>query len=115
MRCDFAPLSFRLPCHSRLRPAVNWSASLRPQHFLREQWAKEHNLPFFLSTDYARSIEAVCERMGVSDEHLEHNKPNRMLVSGSQKLGYPISKIPVRSTTPVLACRPRVFLRRSRC
>lgn len=77
--------------------AVNWSASLRPQHFLREQWAKEHGLPYFLSTEYAKSIEYVCDRMGVSDEHLQHNRANQLLVEGSKKLGYPISKIPVRS------------------
>ncbi|BGP48449.1 hypothetical protein JCM10450v2_004325 [Rhodotorula kratochvilovae] len=83
---------------------INWSASLRPQHFLREQWAKDHGLPYFLSTEYAQSIEFVCERMGVSDEHLEHNKPNQMLVSGSQKLGYPISKIPQNTGGAKHAC-----------
>ncbi|GAA5925837.1 uncharacterized protein JCM15063_005137 [Sporobolomyces koalae] len=73
---------------------VNWSASLRPQHFLREQWAKDHGLPYFLSKEYADSIEYVCERMGVSDENLKHNKANDILVSSSKKLGYPIARIP---------------------
>ncbi|GAA5895388.1 hypothetical protein JCM8208_005995 [Rhodotorula glutinis] len=83
---------------------INWCASLRPQHFLREQWAKEHGLPYFLSTEFAQSIEAVCERMGVSDEHLEHNRPNTMLVDGSKKLGYPISKIPQNTGGNKHAC-----------
>ncbi|GAA5959307.1 hypothetical protein JCM21900_003924 [Sporobolomyces salmonicolor] len=73
---------------------VNWSASLRPQHFLREQWAKGHGLPYFLSAEYAQSIEFVCARMGVSDEHLVHNKANKLLVDASKELGYPITKIP---------------------
>jgi len=73
---------------------VNWSASLRPQHFLREQWAKDHGLPYFLSKEYADSIEYVCNRMGVSDKHLKHNKANNILVDSSKKLGYPISRIP---------------------
>lgn len=73
---------------------VNWSASLRPQHFLREQWAKDHGLPYFLSKEYADSIEYVCDRMGVSDEHLKHNKANNILVNSSKKLGYPIARIP---------------------
>ncbi|GAA6059993.1 hypothetical protein JCM10212_001151 [Sporobolomyces blumeae] len=73
---------------------VNWSASLRPQHFLRQQWAKEHGLPYFLSKEYADSIEYVCDRMGVSDENLKHNKANAMLVEASKKLGYPIARIP---------------------
>ncbi|GAA5941213.1 hypothetical protein JCM3775_006650 [Rhodotorula graminis] len=83
---------------------INWCASLRPQHFLREQWAKEHGLPYFLSTEFAQSIEAVCQRMGVSDEHLEHNRPNTMLVDGSKKLGYPISKIPQNTGGAKHAC-----------
>ncbi|GAA6001425.1 hypothetical protein JCM10207_006660 [Rhodosporidiobolus poonsookiae] len=73
---------------------VNWSASLRPQHFLRKQWAKEHGLPFFLSKEFADSIDSVCNRMGVSDEHFVHSKANQILLNGCQKLGYPVSKIP---------------------
>ncbi|GAA5893640.1 uncharacterized protein JCM6883_003589 [Sporobolomyces salmoneus] len=73
---------------------VNWSCSLRPQHFLREQWAKDHGLPYFLSKEYAESIEYVCERMGVSDEFFKHNQANQILVDASNKLGYPISRIP---------------------
>lgn len=74
---------------------VNWSASLRPQHFLREQWAKLHNLPHFLSAEFADSIEFVCNRMGVSADHIKHNKANSRLVDASVKLGYPVAKIPV--------------------
>jgi len=33
--------------------------------------------------------------MGVSDEHLKHNKANEILVEASKKLGYPIARIPV--------------------
>lgn len=83
---------------------VNWSASLRPQHFIREQWAKDHGLPYFLSKEYAESIEAVCERMGVSDEHFKHNKANQLLISGSKKLGYPLSTIPQNTGGHAHAC-----------
>ncbi|GAA5984170.1 hypothetical protein JCM10908_006079 [Rhodotorula pacifica] len=83
---------------------INWSASLRPQHFIREQWAKLHGLPYFLSKEYAESIEAVCERMGVSDEHFEHNKANKLLVAGSKKLGYPIATIPQNTGGHAHAC-----------
>lgn len=83
---------------------VNWSASLRPQHFIREQWAKNHGLPYFLSKEYADSIEAVCERMGVSDEHFKHNKANQLLIAGSKKLGYPIATIPQNTGGHAHAC-----------
>jgi hypothetical protein len=48
-----------------------------------------------LSKEYAESIEYVCDRMGVSDENLKHNKANNILVDSSKKLGYPIARIPV--------------------
>lgn len=83
---------------------INWSASLRPQHFIREQWAKNHGLPYFLSKEYADSIEAVCERMGVSDEHFKHNKANQLLIAGSKKLGYPIATIPQNTGGHAHAC-----------
>lgn len=78
-----------------LASAVNWSAALRPQHFLREQWAKGHDLPYFLSKDFANSVDAVCERMQVTDKHIKHNKPNQKLMEASVKLGYPCTTIPV--------------------
>ncbi|ORY89290.1 long chain fatty alcohol oxidase [Leucosporidium creatinivorum] len=73
---------------------INWSASLRPQHFLREQWAKQHDLPHFLSAEFANSIDFVCNRMGVSADHIKHNKANSRLVNASVKLGYPVATIP---------------------
>ncbi|SCZ88008.1 BZ3500_MvSof-1268-A1-R1_Chr2-1g04130 [Microbotryum saponariae] len=73
---------------------VNWSASLRPQHYLREQWASMHGLDYFLSSDFADSVEYVCNKMGVSAEHLKHNKPNSLMVDASLKLGYPCATIP---------------------
>lgn len=75
--------------------SVNWSAALRPQHFLREQWAKGHDLPYFLSKDFANSVDIVCERMQVTDKHIKHNKPNQKLMEASVKLGYPCTTIPV--------------------
>lgn len=76
-------------------PLVNWAASLRPQHFLRETWANVHGLPHFLSPNFSQSIDAVCTAMKVSADHLKHNKPNSMLVDASVQLGYAVSNIPV--------------------
>lgn len=38
---------------------VNWSASLRPPHALRQDWAKKWGLPHFLTTDFSDDIEFV--------------------------------------------------------
>lgn len=42
--------------------------------------------------------------MGVSDEHFEHNKANKLLVAGSKKLGYPLSTIPQNTGGHAHAC-----------
>ena len=38
---------------------VNWSASLRPPHAVRQAWAKQYGLPHFMTTDFSDDIEYV--------------------------------------------------------
>ena len=45
---------------------VNWAASLRPPHTLRQQWAKQLGLPHFITNEFSESIEAV---RGVTQRH----------------------------------------------
>ena len=66
---------------------VNWSASLQTQGFVRKEWA-DAGLSFFTSSEYQKSLDRVCHRMGVSAEQIEHNKTNRVLLDGARKLGY---------------------------
>lgn len=73
---------------------VNWSASLRTQHFIRENWAKAYGLPHFLSEDFTKSLDFVCDRMGVDNAKVELNIPNKALVDASTKLGYHAAVIP---------------------
>ncbi|KAM0791311.1 hypothetical protein ACM66B_005783 [Microbotryomycetes sp. NB124-2] len=83
---------------------VNWSASLRPQHWLREQWAKLYDLPYFLSADFSKSVEYACNRMGVSDKYLKHNIPNQKMIDASIQLGYPVSNIPQNTAGTEHSC-----------
>ena len=73
---------------------VNWSASLIPQHFVRQEWATKNKLPHFLTKEFTDSIEFVCHRMGVSPAAVVHSKPNALLVDASTKLGYHATTIP---------------------
>ncbi|KAJ3379971.1 hypothetical protein HDU84_006256 [Entophlyctis sp. JEL0112] len=73
---------------------VNWSASLRPPHKVRREWATTYGLPFFESKAFSDSIEAVCERVGVTDVNIQHNASNRILLDGCKRLGYPSATIP---------------------
>lgn len=74
---------------------VNWAASLQTQWYVREEWAKKHNLPFFLSDDFQRCLDTVYERMGVkADDVVEHNLRNRQLLEGARRLGYHSRVVP---------------------
>ncbi len=72
---------------------VNWSASLQTQAFVRKEWA-DTGLPFFTSSEFQDSLDRVCHRMGVSTEHVEHNKNNQILAEGARKLGYSQKAVP---------------------
>ena len=72
---------------------VNWSASLQTQAFVRKEWA-DTGLPFFTSSEFQDSLDRVCHRMGVSTEHVEHNKNNQILADGARKLGYSQKTVP---------------------
>jgi len=73
---------------------VNWSASLQPQEFVRREWAEQNKLPFFTSADFQQSLDRVCERMGASAAHIEHNKTNRVLLEGGRRLGFAVKEVP---------------------
>ncbi|KAF9960629.1 hypothetical protein BGZ65_011967 [Modicella reniformis] len=72
---------------------VNWCASLQLPYYVREEWAKQ-GLPYFTSAAYQKSIDTIIDRLGISDKHLKHNKPNCLLLEGCRKLGYPTKDIP---------------------
>ncbi|KAJ5925342.1 hypothetical protein N7454_007981 [Penicillium verhagenii] len=72
---------------------VNWSAALQTQAYVRQEWA-DGGLPLFTSWDYQRSLDRVCERMGVNTEHVKHNRQNNVILEGARKLGYAASTVP---------------------
>lgn len=80
---------------------VNWSASLQPQHFVREEWATKHKLPFLRSQGFQTCLDEVCEKMGVckmTDEagkaKIEHNRANEMLLEGARRMGLTAEVVP---------------------
>jgi choline dehydrogenase-like flavoprotein len=72
---------------------VNWSASLQTQGYVRQQWA-DTGLPFFTSWDFQKSLDRVCDRMGVNSERVEHNAQNNVILEGARKLGYAANTVP---------------------
>jgi choline dehydrogenase-like flavoprotein len=79
---------------------VNWSASLQPQHYVREEWAKE-GLDFASGKEFQSCLDSVCETMGVCKmtdheglEKIEHNFANRTLIEGARRLGMAAETVP---------------------
>lgn len=72
---------------------------------MREEWAQRHGLPYFLTSKFTDSIEAVRSRMGVATDAIKHNIPNQKLMDAAIKLGYHAEAIPVRP--PILPFETR--------
>ncbi|KAJ5646247.1 hypothetical protein N7490_002619 [Penicillium lividum] len=72
---------------------VNWSAALQTQGYVRQEWA-DGGLPLFTSWDFQRSLDRVCDRMGVNTEHVRHNVQNNVILEGARKLGYAAKTVP---------------------
>ncbi|KAI8963920.1 long-chain fatty alcohol dehydrogenase [Daldinia sp. FL1419] len=72
---------------------VNWSVSLNPQGFLREEWASQ-GLTFFTTQEFQNCIDRVSSFMGVSDTHIRHNHGANVILNGSKKLGWAAKPCP---------------------
>ncbi|EAQ83481.1 hypothetical protein CHGG_09885 [Chaetomium globosum CBS 148.51] len=73
---------------------VNWSASLMPQGFVREEWVRERGLGFFGGEEFQGCLDGVWEKMGCSGERVRPNHANRVLVEGAERLGYQAKVVP---------------------
>ncbi|KAH8815658.1 hypothetical protein F5884DRAFT_187284 [Xylogone sp. PMI_703] len=73
---------------------INWAASLQTQGFVRKEWAEDRGLKFFGTAEFQTCLDRVCQRMGVSADHIRHNHGNETLLEGSRKLGYTAKTVP---------------------
>lgn len=73
---------------------INWSASLQTQGYVRREWSEKFGLKHFASSQFQADLDAVCERMGVGTDSIEHNKTNQVLLEGARKLGWSVKAVP---------------------
>lgn len=66
---------------------VNYTTSFRTPDDVREEWAG-HGVPGFLSDDYSGSLDAVCERLGVNQEHSTPSSRDATMQRGLSELGW---------------------------
>jgi len=84
---------------------VNWSASLQPQHFVREEWSSApHSISLFTSPVFQDCLDTICTQLGVarSTDHsslnqIAHNFSNRTLLEGARRLGLAAQTVPQNS------------------
>ncbi|KAI2630749.1 long-chain fatty alcohol dehydrogenase [Hypoxylon sp. NC1633] len=72
---------------------VNWSVSLQPQGFVRQEWA-DQGLGLFTTREFQNCLDRVCDFMGVSDAHIRHNHRANVILNGSRKLGWAAKPCP---------------------
>ena len=66
---------------------INYTTSFRTPDDVREEWAS-HGVPAFASDEYGRSVDAVCERLGVNQEHCTPSAREEVLQRGLTELGW---------------------------
>lgn len=72
--------------------AINWSASLEITRTVKKEWA--NSIPWMEGDELVDAYKYVYEGMGCTTEHIKHSKPNRMLLEGSDKLGWKCKEVP---------------------
>ena len=72
---------------------VNYSTSFRTPDDVRAEWAA-YGVPAFASEEYSASLDAVCERLGVNQEHNQPSTREQKLQEGCVKLGWHVDAMP---------------------
>jgi choline dehydrogenase-like flavoprotein len=72
---------------------VNYSTSFRTPDAVRAEWAA-YGVPAFTSDDYTLSLDAVCGRLGVNQEHNQPSTREQKLQEGCVKLGWHVDAMP---------------------
>lgn len=90
---------------------INWSASLQPQSFVRDEWTNKDGLNMFSTPEFQDCLDTVCERMGVckmTDEagkaQIPHNFANETLLEGARRLGLAAEVVPQNSAGKAHQC-----------
>jgi choline dehydrogenase-like flavoprotein len=82
---------------------VNYTTSFRTPDDVRSEWAS-HGVPAFASDEYGRSLDAVCERLGVNQEHNTPSSRERVMQRGVEARTVDGHGVKVHARAVVAAC-----------
>jgi long-chain-alcohol oxidase len=71
---------------------INYSTSFRTPDAVREEWA-DHGVHAFRDREYGESLDAVCDRLGVNQEHSSPSARDRTMRDGCMALGWHVDSM----------------------
>jgi choline dehydrogenase-like flavoprotein len=78
---------------------INWTNCLRTKDPVRQEWEREHGLEGLAGADFDRHLDAVWERLGVTDRCSDLNGPQQRMKAGAERLGWSFKTV-TRNTDP---------------
>ncbi|HEX8103165.1 MAG TPA: GMC family oxidoreductase N-terminal domain-containing protein [Solirubrobacteraceae bacterium] len=73
---------------------INYTTSFRTGDEVRAEWAAVHGLPAFAGERYDAALDAVCERLGVTQEHSRPGARDERVQAGLHALGLHAGRMP---------------------
>ena len=72
---------------------INWTNCLRTRPWVREQWARDHGLEGLDGPEFDRHLDAVWERLSVTDLCSDLNGTQTHMKAGAERLGWSFKTI----------------------
>lgn len=72
---------------------INWTNSLRPKEWVREQWAREHGLQDIATDAFDRHLDEVWKRIEVNGDCSELNPGQEAMRRAAERLGWSFATV----------------------